>query len=468
MNCKYTNIIFTIILIFSLTSIAYAQEEHLAKAIDELINVFDSNGWTSWKIPNAAKDALVAIGPTTIPSLFKSLDHQNPRVRNWCGATLEGIVAKYSQNTKAKMDIPKDIMFKAMKEETYGENAHRLAITLAVRFNGVDAVQPISELLSDDNLKVDAVEALGMIGDGSAVPLIDKVYENGDLPFRESAIRALGNIGDDSAIPILTKAAKDSNASIRKIAIATLGAVGTSAEVPLLTNAMQDEHPEVRNAAEYSLYKMAGKLASGDEREKAIELYKMLFENTDNFQHAGNIADKLKSLGVEVDLKARFGFINTWMAIGPFENEDGKGFDTVYPPEKEIDLTKTYQSMGQEVKWQEITTDDVAGKIDLTKIFAPKENVVAYAMTSLALPEEMDVQIKAGSDDTLTIWLNGVNIHAKNVARGVNPDDDVVGAHLKKGKNTILLKICQGEGGWGYCLRIVDKNGKPVVGQLGD
>ena len=121
MNRRNSNIIFTTILIFSLISIAYAQDkpsEHFSKAIDELINVFDSNGWESWKIPNAARDALIALGPPVIPSLFKSLDHQNPRVRNWCGVALEGIVAKYSQNTKVKIDIPKEVMLEEMKEET--------------------------------------------------------------------------------------------------------------------------------------------------------------------------------------------------------------------------------------------------------------------------------------------------------------------------------------------------------------
>jgi tetratricopeptide (TPR) repeat protein len=154
------------------------------------------------------------------------------------------------------------------------------------------------------------------------------------------------------------------------------------------------------------------------------------------------------------------GFIGTWIVIGPFENKDRKGFDTVYPPEKEIDLAKTYRSMGQEVRWQEITGNFI---VDLTRIFEPNINVAAYAMTSITVPEEMDVQIKAGSDDTLTIWLNGERVHANNASREVTPDEDVVHVRLEKGENTILLKICQGDGAWGYCLRIVDKDGNPAL-----
>src|SRR5262245_42474579 len=43
-----------------------------------------------------------------------------------------------------------------------------------------------------------------------------------------------------------------------------------------------------------------------------------------------------------------------WYVIGPFDNTDNQGFGTVYPPEKEIDLKKTYKGKdGQEVGWQE-------------------------------------------------------------------------------------------------------------------
>ena len=466
MKLRNTRIILSVIVLFSLISIAGAQDgpsERLARAIDELISVFDSDGWISWKVPNVARDALIAIGPPAIPSLFSSMDHQNPRVQEWCGATLEGIAAKYGGDSEAKISVPENTMIEAMKSKTYGENARRLAITLAVRLNGADALQPISELLSDDVLKIDAVEALGMIGDSSAVSSLDRAYdETNDTRLREAILQALGNIGGASAIPILARATADDSPSIRRTAISILGIVGTVDEIPLLIKSAQDEVPEIGEAAMYALYAMAGRFVQGGEKERGIELYKTIFDSVDNLQIAQTVADKLGKLGVEVDLAGKFGFIDTWMVIGPFENKDGGGFDTVYPPEEEIELTKTYQSMGQEVKWREVKADGIS--VDLLKIFATTENVAAYAMTSITVPEEMDVQIKAGSDDTLTIWLNGEKIHANNVARGVTPDQDVVDARLRKGENTILLKICQGDGGWGYCLRIVDKEGNIVLG----
>ena len=47
-------------------------------------------------------------------------------------------------------------------------------------------------------------------------------------------------------------------------------------------------------------------------------------------------------------------FEGKWHYLGPFDNEGGAGFDAVYPPEKEIDLTKTYKGKGnQDVAWKQ-------------------------------------------------------------------------------------------------------------------
>ena len=46
------------------------------------------------------------------------------------------------------------------------------------------------------------------------------------------------------------------------------------------------------------------------------------------------VTAELRKLGVPVDLPRHFGFLTKWNVIGPFDNTERKGFDTVYPPEK--------------------------------------------------------------------------------------------------------------------------------------
>ena len=55
-----------------------------------------------------------------------------------------------------------------------------------------------------------------------------------------------------------------------------------------------------------------------------------------------------------------------------------------------------------------------------------------------------------GSDDTLTVWLNGTKLLAENVGRGAAPDQNHAKLALKQGKNHLLLKICNGGGPSGF------------------
>ena len=57
-----------------------------------------------------------------------------------------------------------------------------------------------------------------------------------------------------------------------------------------------------------------------------------------------------------------------WHYLGPFDNTNGKGFDAVYPPEKEIDLKKTYAGKdGHPISWKEFTNFRIGAVNDLKK-----------------------------------------------------------------------------------------------------
>jgi hypothetical protein len=42
------------------------------------------------------------------------------------------------------------------------------------------------------------------------------------------------------------------------------------------------------------------------------------------------------------------------------------------------------------------------------------------------------------------------------VDRGLQPDQDTVAVNLKKGANSVLVKVDQGGGDWAFCLRFRD------------
>jgi hypothetical protein len=140
-----------------------------------------------------------------------------------------------------------------------------------------------------------------------------------------------------------------------------------------------------------------------------------------------------------------------WQYIGPFDNTGQKGFDTVYPPEKEINLQAQYDGKGGKVAWKKGEFAD-GQAVDFLPLFKPEQSVwsVVYVYREITVKQATELPISLGSDDTLTVWLNGAKLLAENVYRGVAPDSNLVTLALKPGKNALLMKICQGEGGWGF------------------
>jgi hypothetical protein len=142
-----------------------------------------------------------------------------------------------------------------------------------------------------------------------------------------------------------------------------------------------------------------------------------------------------------------------WYYIGPFDNSDNQGFDTPYPPEKEINLQKTYgQVDGQTVAWKEFKDFRVGSVVNL-KRFRKNEDVCIYLFHEIESSTEQALPVSLGSDDTLTVWLNGAQLVSENVHRAAAPDQAHAVLKLKPGKNKLLVKVCNHDGEWAFYVR---------------
>ncbi len=148
------------------------------------------------------------------------------------------------------------------------------------------------------------------------------------------------------------------------------------------------------------------------------------------------------------------------MLIGPFPN----GFDTVYPPEKEIDFQKQYDGKRGKVAWRKTVFKDatinnlaIFGKPDLNN------DAVCYVAREITATGTTEIPISLGSDDGLAVFVNGERVLADNQQRAVAPDQNKLTLRLKPGKNTVLLKITQGSGDWAFYYSA----GQPTVGAIG-
>jgi hypothetical protein len=142
-----------------------------------------------------------------------------------------------------------------------------------------------------------------------------------------------------------------------------------------------------------------------------------------------------------------------WNFIGGLAAPDGNNFDFAFPPEKEIKLDAKYPTRGnQQAAWQQ-KKDWPDGAVHDFLAHLPQplhENVANYLHREVEAEGACELPASFGSDDTLTVWVNGKKIHAENVGRGAAPDQALVKLPLQKGKNELLVKICNGGGPSGF------------------
>jgi hypothetical protein len=149
--------------------------------------------------------------------------------------------------------------------------------------------------------------------------------------------------------------------------------------------------------------------------------------------------------------------LGKWSYCGPFPNQNGQGFAAVYPPEQGINLTQKFGGKsGEEAAWKEGKFND--GEINNLALFKPENNVDAavYVYREIESDKPRELPVSLGSDDTLTVWLNGEKIVSENVQRACQADQTKAVLKLKQGKNALLMKVCQGGGEWAFYFKAAE------------
>jgi len=144
-----------------------------------------------------------------------------------------------------------------------------------------------------------------------------------------------------------------------------------------------------------------------------------------------------------------------WHLVGPFDNTDLLMHDVVYPPELSIDLAAVYQGKdGREVRWQSFAQPGWS-PISLKRfgLEADNTNGIAYLYREVVADRDAAVTFEVGSDDGVKLWLNGHLLLDADVYRGLNVQDHRIELPLVEGRNTLLVKVTQGVGGWDFQMR---------------
>ena len=101
--------------------------------------------------------------------------------------------------------------------------------------------------------------------------------------------------------------------------------------------------------------------------------------------------------------------------------------------------------------------------MNLGALFGDKPNRVAHLRTAFVSPDERDAVLEIGSDDGVKVWLNGAVVHENPAARPVARASDRAAVRLREGRNDLMLKVTQGTGQWGACVRVTAPDGSPMT-----
>ena len=143
---------------------------------------------------------------------------------------------------------------------------------------------------------------------------------------------------------------------------------------------------------------------------------------------------------------ARTPKFSPWFQIGPFTADN---FDQLHAKEFVAASVSNYDQPEGELKWTENNLAD--GKVHAL----PLGNLAAtYLHRQVNLEKATNLTLSLGSDDSITVWVNGEKVHDNKVSRAPAADQDKVKVELRAGENDLLVKVCNNQSGAGFFFNV--------------
>ena len=242
----------------------------------------------------------------------------------------------------------------------------------------------------------------------------------------------------------------------------------------LIPGLINDPSVELRRDAVAHVLEAGTAKQTAKQTQAAVRDFRKALDAARDIDQIQAATTALRQLNQKVDLPRHFGFLMHWNVIGPFDNTERKGFATVFPPEKKIDFTATYEGKAGKVEWSEFITADEYGMVDINKAYPGPgdglKEVTAFAYTEYTAAGASPAQLRLGCKNAWKIWHNGQLVFSRDeYHRGIRIDQYQLDINLTKGRNTFLVKLCQNEQQqswtkqWQFQLRVCDATGTAVL-----
>lgn len=201
-----------------------------------------------------------------------------------------------------------------------------------------------------------------------------------------------------------------------------------------------------------------------DKKQKAVfpsrrnlrQLYARLLTNL-GAQPSRALTDRLCTVGTG----RRYRTLGSWQVLGPFHLEDRfdpkKVLSTKLPGEGEAikgdpspDSRYTLEDK-RVLDWRTTVSADASGFVNLGKALERDHHAVAYVTRKIESKTARRARLRLGVDYWMTVWVNGRRVYHLNQGHGAPlPNRHRVDIDLKKGINTITIKVLSGSKGFGF------------------
>lgn len=129
------------------------------------------------------------------------------------------------------------------------------------------ALAELAEGAREEGLQQQAILALGVVGDRSYFPLVQRLAQRPEPALRYTAIRTAGQLGREEAVPFLVPLLRSADPLIRLDVVSGLANTVRKEAIPVLIEVLQDPDERVRQAAANALSQLTHRTAQVDVRE---------------------------------------------------------------------------------------------------------------------------------------------------------------------------------------------------------
>lgn len=152
-------------------------------------------------------------------------------------------------------------------------------------------------------------------------------------------------------------------------------------------------------------------------------------------------------------------YFREWLVAGPIDGADLEGDYLVAmggEAAAQPGVTQEFTAQGATHRWRRKASADIV-EFRFDRGLPDLLQSTFYAFATLESPRDQRVNVRLGSAGAVALFVNGARVHSYPGLRRLTPDEDACAVDLRKGRNSILVKV-MGRGGDepGFTLRLPD------------